>query len=82
MGGENPGKLLPFGSGSDANSPTPKNDHESSWPSSNTSEMMPISPEFLADLQWLAKHHPHAVNTLADTARDMRARYVVTDTLD
>lgn len=41
---------------------------------------MPISLDFLNDLQWLAARHPRALDSLAKTAADMVAQYKMTDT--
>lgn len=82
MGGasDHTGTLLTFARNLSTPSTPPNATPSNSTGSSPEWESLPISLEFLANLQWLRERHPRVFASLERTAADMRGYYELHDT--
>jgi hypothetical protein len=74
-------RLLTFERPSDMRSRTRNNKSKRPLPLSARPPTSDLNPTFLENLTWLAAHHPHAIQTLEDTAAKMVTHYKLTDTV-
>lgn len=74
-GGCDTGTLLTFARHSNSKSTMPLNRLPTYETSPSSPEKLPLSLEFLSDLQWLAEHHPDAVRNLEKGVADLVVRF-------